>query len=76
MWRNLEALSATRIATQEARCIRCEQMRREGLLDYEMEGIRGGPPRKYTNSPRKAGTTGVKHWILGKISGTIKKLGQ
>ncbi len=74
----LEQLADTEFATQEGTLYPLlSKMRREGLLDYEWQESEAGPPRKYyqlTAKGREQLRETLDYW--GKISGTVKNLGQ
>lgn len=74
----LAQLAATDFATQEGTLYPLlSKMRREGLLDYEWQESEAGPPRKYyelTAKGREQLRETLDYW--GKISGTVKNLGQ
>ena len=74
----LGQLSGTEFATQEGTLYPLlSKMRREGLVNYEWKESEAGPPRKYyelTAKGREQLRETLEYW--GKISGTIKKLGQ
>lgn len=74
----LEQLAKTDFATQEGTLYPLlSKMRREGLLDYEWQESEAGPPRKYyelTAKGRDQLRETLDYW--GKISGTVKNLGQ
>lgn len=74
----LEQLAKTDFATQEGTLYPLlSKMRREGLLDYEWQESEAGPPRKYyelTAKGREQLRETLDYW--GKISGTVKNLGQ
>ena len=74
----LEQLSETEFSTQEGTLYPLlSKMRREGLVDYEWQESESGPPRKYyelTTKGREQLRDTMEYW--GKISGTVKNLGQ
>jgi PadR family transcriptional regulator, regulatory protein PadR len=74
----LAQLAKTDFATQEGTLYPLlSKMRREGLLDYEWQESEAGPPRKYyelTAKGREQLRETIDYW--GKISGTVKNLGQ
>jgi PadR family transcriptional regulator PadR len=74
----LAQLAKTDFATQEGTLYPLlSKMRREGLLDYEWQESEAGPPRKYyelTAKGREQLRETLDYW--GKISGTVKNLGQ
>ena len=74
----LKQLSETEFSTQEGTLYPLlSKMRREGLVDYEWKESDAGPPRKYyqlTAKGREQLHETLEYW--GKISGTIKSLGQ
>lgn len=74
----LTQLAKTDFATQEGTLYPLlSKMRREGLLDYEWQESEAGPPRKYyelTAKGREQLRETLDYW--GKISGTVKNLGQ
>src|SRR5271170_1382101 len=74
----LRQLNQTEFATQEGTLYPLlSKMRREGVLDYEWKESDAGPPRKYyerTAKGRDHLRDTLDYW--GKITGTVKKLGQ
>lgn len=74
----LAQLSRTEFSTQEGTLYPLlSKMRREGLVDYEWKESDAGPPRKYyelTAKGREQLRDTLDYW--GKISGTVKTLGQ
>jgi len=74
----LAQLATTDFATQEGTLYPLlSKMRREGLLDYEWQESEAGPPRKYyelTAKGREQLRETLDYW--GKISGTVRNLGQ
>jgi PadR family transcriptional regulator PadR len=74
----LRQFSATEFITQEGTLYPLlSKMRREGLVDYEWKESEAGPPRKYyqlTAKGRDQLRETLDYW--GKISGTVKNLGQ
>ena len=74
----LKQLSETEFSTQEGTLYPLlSKMRRDGLVDYEWKESDAGPPRKYyqlTAKGRDHLRETLEYW--GKISGTVKTLGQ